>query len=163
MITPFAAVKAGFRNYVAFGGRATRPEFWWWTLFIIVGGLVSIVTGVAIASATGLAVFASLFPVFVLATLLPTIAVTSRSRHDIGKSGWWQLAWHTAWVLTRVIASGDPLLPRAVTLCVGIWAVIWLAKPSEPGANDFGPDPRMADEATATFPARNDRAAGANG
>ena len=162
MIELTAAVKAGFRNYAAFGGRATRAEYWWWMLFSIVGGLALGVIGSAIANATGLAAFASLFPPFILAILLPTLAVTSRRLHDIGKSGWWQLAWHTAWVLTRVLAAGDPLLPPAVTLCVGIWAIIWLAEPGEPGANDFGPAPRWTNDAATTFQERDDRSAGSN-
>lgn len=62
MITPIAAVKAGFRNYAAFGGRATRAEYWWWMLFFTVGGLALSVIGGAIANATGLVAFASLSP-----------------------------------------------------------------------------------------------------
>ncbi|MGN6742048.1 MAG: DUF805 domain-containing protein, partial [Amnibacterium sp.] len=27
------AIRSGFRNYAEFGGRASRPEFWWWILF----------------------------------------------------------------------------------------------------------------------------------
>ena len=162
MITPTAAVKAGFRNYAAFGGRATRAEYWWWMLFTVVGFPVLIVIGGAIANATGFGGIRLLIPLFALATLLPTLAITSRRLHDIGKSGWWQLAWHTAWVLTQVLAAGDPLLPPAVTLCVGIWAIIWLAKPGQPGANDFGPDPRREHAATATFPEQYSRAAESN-
>jgi len=30
------AVKSGFRNYANFKGRATRSEFWWWTLFTVI-------------------------------------------------------------------------------------------------------------------------------
>src|SRR6185437_15538021 len=32
-MTFFDAIKTVFRKYAEFGGRATRPEFWWWTLF----------------------------------------------------------------------------------------------------------------------------------
>ena len=189
MITPIAAVKAGFRNYAAFSGRATRAEYWWWMLFITVGGPVSDLVLFALTASfgrpAGLTEFAFLFtPLFALATLLPTFAVTSRRLHDIGKSGWWQLAWHTAWALTWMIAALvfliafiaynvylPPFLPAAavtflpalaVTLCVGIWAIIWLAKPGQPGANDFGPDPGGVNAAAATFPQRNDRAADSN-
>lgn len=37
------AIKAGFKNYANFRGRATRPEYWWFTLFAF---LVSIVANV---------------------------------------------------------------------------------------------------------------------
>lgn len=72
------AVKSSFRNYANFKGRATRSEFWWWTLFtVIVSAAVSGYSGVdSIASA---------------ALFLPSIAVGCRRMHDTGRSGWWQL------------------------------------------------------------------------
>ena len=44
---------------------------------------------------------------FSLATLLPTLAVTARRLHDIGKSGWWQLGWYAilfiAWLAAGIM------------------------------------------------------------
>src|SRR5215207_11740727 len=34
------AVKRGFRKYATFKGRASRSEYWWWTLFTFVVYLV---------------------------------------------------------------------------------------------------------------------------
>ena len=48
-----------------------------------------------------------LYTLFTLATLLPTLAVTTRRLHDIGKTGWWQLGWYainlTAWLTAGVM------------------------------------------------------------
>jgi len=71
------AVKSGFRNYANFKGRATRSEFWWWTLFTVI---VS-----AALSGYNLDSFAS------AALFLPSIAVGCRRMHDTGRRGWWQL------------------------------------------------------------------------
>ena len=30
------AIKSGFRKYATFSGRATRSEYWWWTLFTVI-------------------------------------------------------------------------------------------------------------------------------
>ena len=103
MISPIAAVKAGFRQYVRFGGRAARPEFWWWMLFVIIVGIVlSVCAG--IIGATANADYFLLSVLFGLATALSSLAITSRRLHDIGKSGWWQLTWYAiptlAWLLT---------------------------------------------------------------
>ena len=111
MITPLAAIKTGFRHYITFRGRATRPEFWYWMLFVALAALALTVGAVRIGSATNSATAAGyllLLPTaFILATLLPTLAITARRLHDIGKSGWWQLAWYTAgpllWVLPLVL------------------------------------------------------------
>ena len=61
------AISRGFTNYFTFSGRASRPAYWWWVLFTILIGLI---------------------PFAGLVTLIPTLAVTSRRFHDIGKSGW---------------------------------------------------------------------------
>ena len=35
------AVQSGFSNYAKFRGRAARSEFWWFQLFIVLGGIVA--------------------------------------------------------------------------------------------------------------------------
>lgn len=71
----FKAISSGFSNYTNFSGRARRSEFWWWTLFAILMGLLSIIPilGWLIA----------------LAMLLPNLAIQVRRLHDTGHSGWW--------------------------------------------------------------------------
>ena len=82
------AVPAVFRKYVVFNGRATRSEFWWWILFIVlVSVALSMVDGAVIAPMTGHEAFdrdagQPLQLGFNLATLLPTLAVTVRRLHD---------------------------------------------------------------------------------
>jgi len=73
------SIRTCFRKYADFNGRATRPEFWWWVLFVIV---VGIVLG---------SINERLAQLFSLAMILPNIAVTARRLHDIDRSGWWQL------------------------------------------------------------------------
>ena len=70
-----------FTKYADFTGRASRSEFWWWTLFVI---LASIATGLISDMVSAL---------FSLATLLPGLAVGARRLHDTDRSGWLQLLW----------------------------------------------------------------------
>ncbi len=106
------AVKVCFAKYVNFEGRATRPEFWYFLLFnLLVGTAAGIIDkeshGNAIGNLTGL--------VF----LLPSIAVTTRRLHDIGRSGWWQLIGLTG---------------------IGIFLLLfWYCMRGEPGSNAYGP------------------------
>lgn len=73
------AVFTCFSKYARFSGRASRAEFWWFTLFQLVVSVASAVLGDTLAALVSLAL------------LLPALAVSSRRLHDIGKSGWWQL------------------------------------------------------------------------
>lgn len=79
------AVKTCFNKYIDFSGRAARSEFWWYTLFIVVGGIVTS----AIDGMLGMAMAVN--GLFSLATLLPSISVTARRLHDTDRSGWWML------------------------------------------------------------------------
>ena len=75
------SIQLCFQKYADFNGRAKRPEYWWFELFLF---LVSMVLGVASDM---------LSAVFAIGTILPSLAVGARRLHDINKSGWFQLLW----------------------------------------------------------------------
>ena len=109
------------KRYTQFNGRASRSEFWWFQLFILIVSIPSYVLGfiagytdsqaLALAS-TGLNV------VMWLIFVLPTLAVTVRRLHDTDRSGWWLL-------LTLV-----PI--------VSLVLLVFLLLPGTPGGNRFG-------------------------
>ena len=73
------SIKACFAKYADFSGRANRPEYWWFMLFLV---LVSAGASMVSPVLSGL---------FSLGTLLPALAAATRRLHDTGRSGWWQL------------------------------------------------------------------------
>jgi len=73
------SIKVCFSKYADFNGRASRSEYWWFALFIV---LISLLAG---------AISQSFRMVLMLATLLPSIAVAARRLHDTNRSGWLQL------------------------------------------------------------------------
>jgi uncharacterized membrane protein YhaH (DUF805 family) len=73
------AVKACFRKYADFSGRATRTEYWWFFLAVLLGSAVAWLISLRI------------YTLFSVVTLLPMIAVGARRLHDTNRSGWWQL------------------------------------------------------------------------
>lgn len=73
------SIKVCFAKYADFTGRATRSEYWWFVLFVVVAGVAA-----SYISST-------LSVLFSLGTLLPMIAAATRRLHDTGRSGWWQL------------------------------------------------------------------------
>jgi uncharacterized membrane protein YhaH (DUF805 family) len=73
------SVKTCFTKYADFSGRASRSEYWWFALFIVIGNVV-------------LSYFSNIASLlFGLGTLLPSIAAAARRLHDTDRSGWMQL------------------------------------------------------------------------
>ncbi|MFG1294335.1 DUF805 domain-containing protein [Xanthobacter variabilis] len=137
------AVKTCLSKYVVFDGRATRSEFWWFELFVLllpiavsiivalfmgpmVGGMQTETFG-PMGHGWGMAMWGSygfgFLPHLVsLALFLPNLAVGVRRLHDVGRSGWWLLIMFI------------PLIGFLVLL-------FWWVQPSEPRDNAFGSAP----------------------
>jgi uncharacterized membrane protein YhaH (DUF805 family) len=98
--------------YAQFDGRASRSEYWWFYLFTVIAGLAAEIVGETVG------ILASFF------ILLPTLALTARRLHDVGRSGWWFL------LVFSVI--GIPIV------------LYWLVKDSDAGANKYGEGPARA-------------------
>ncbi|SIS86723.1 DUF805 domain-containing protein [Neptunomonas antarctica] len=78
------------RKYTVFTGRAGREEYWY---FVLINILISIAMGfidgfLGLGNGYGTGLLAGLYSLFVL---LPSIAVSVRRLHDIGRTGWWVL------------------------------------------------------------------------
>ncbi len=112
------------KKYAVFKGRATRREYWIFTLIntVITFGLIGIAA--VMASDTGepnpLLMMAA--TIFMLIILIPSFAVMARRLHDIDKSAWWMLLF---------------AIPLA-----GLILVVFSCLKGTDGENRFGPDPQ---------------------
>ena len=111
------AVKTVFARYVDFQGRSPRSEYWWFYLFTFICNIV-----INVVSAASPEVGLILIIIFVLATLIPSIAVSIRRLHDLDKSGWW-------------------ILIALVPIVGAILLIVWFCTKGTDGDNRFGPDP----------------------
>jgi uncharacterized membrane protein YhaH (DUF805 family) len=107
------AVSTCFSKYVTFQGRAARSEYWWWTLFVIIGYLIIFGVGIGLASMSDSGVPMFLPLVFMVAILLPSLAVLVRRLHDTDHSGWWFFIELVPiigplWLLYLLVISGTP-------------------------------------------------------
>lgn len=87
------SIKTCFSKYTNFDGRASRSEYWWFTLFtILVSFGEALIIDLSLPNNTSYQDTAAVVSLIVtLILFLPTIAVTTRRLHDVNKSGWWQL------------------------------------------------------------------------
>lgn len=110
------AVEHVFSNYAKFEGRARRSEFWYFQLFqyivLFVLGLLSVTGFLAV-----------LIPIYFLASFIPNLAVSWRRFHDVGRSGLW-------YFISYVPIVGLILM------------IVWLSQDSQPGNNQYGPNPK---------------------
>lgn len=106
-------------KYAQFKGRADKAEFWQYVLVYFLIGiaftlLMNIFGGIKILRG----LFMILNIVVMLALLIPSLAVSVRRMHDIGKAG--------GWILINLI----PLIGF-------IWFIVLAVQDSEPGTNRF--------------------------
>ena len=107
------------KKYAVFTGRARRKEYWMFVLFsVIVTIVLSLVEGIV----GGPGVLSGLYA---LAVLIPSIAVGVRRLHDTGRSGWW-------------------ILIGLVPLVGIIVLIVFFVADSQPGTNQYGPNPKGA-------------------
>ena len=113
----FDAIKTCCNKYAIFTGRARRSEYWFWVLFLFIVGRILNVVGapddmyphfldiwhIWLYSNKSLNIFS-------LVTLLPSLAVSVRRLHDIGKSGWnllWGFLPIIGWIVLLVYFCTD--------------------------------------------------------
>jgi uncharacterized membrane protein YhaH (DUF805 family) len=125
-----AAVKSFWSNYSNFKGRARRSEYWYVQLFLVLTNLAVAAIDLALMDgdvdrfiANGGGGIVGL--VWILATIVPALAVLVRRLHDIGKSGWWALILFVPFVGALVL-------------------LYFTVQDSQPDTNSFGPSPKHA-------------------
>lgn len=84
----FEAVAACLSKYADFKGRASRAEFWWFLLFLL---LASAFVNQMTASFFGQSAAYTVSSIFSLAMMIPTVSVAARRLHDMNHTGWWLL------------------------------------------------------------------------
>ncbi|QDH14187.1 DUF805 domain-containing protein [Formicincola oecophyllae] len=142
------------RRSLVFGGRATRREYGWfvfWAVLLVAGAWFAPLVGHEASVALGLFL------------ALPFLAATTRRLHDAGYSG--KLLASGLFLMMLAYGCTVPLensqgiqdlgpaaaVEKGITWFLGIFAlvggavlVLFMLRPSQPGANRFGPNPYAA-------------------
>jgi uncharacterized membrane protein YhaH (DUF805 family) len=131
-------------KFAQFDGRSRRTEYWMFALinFLVIIAL-AIVGGLGIAfmdhgSGIGAVLFVPL-GLYVLATIIPGLAVGVRRLHDSGKSGWLLLLLCVLGIIPIIGFIAN--IARIVLMCID----------SDPGMNQYGPNPKFASQAAGAY------------
>ena len=124
------ALGAFWSNYRNFRGRARRSEYWFIQLFLVATNLAAAVIDLALMDgdvdrfiANGGGGIVGL--IWIIATIVPALAVLVRRLHDTNRSGWWALI---------------GLIPIVGTIAILIFTVT----DSDQGENRYGSSPKDA-------------------
>lgn len=107
------------REYARFEGRARRKEYW---MFALINFAIALAIGLVETGLLG-ATFGIIGLIYLLAVLIPSLAVAVRRLHDTGRSGWWFLL---------------VFLPLIGALVL----IFFMVQDSQPGSNAYGPNPK---------------------
>ncbi len=113
------------KQYDDFSGRARRKEYWMFVLFNMIFAIVAMILDNVLGIAMEGIGYGPLYGLYVLAMLIPGLAVAVRRLHDVGKSGWMILI-----VLIPLIGA--------------IWLLVLMVTDSNPGENQYGQNPKEA-------------------
>ena len=135
-----------FKKYATFKGRASRSEYWWYSLF---ASLIALLGAVIANTLYGDPSELTLFDIVSLLLLLPGLAVSIRRLHDVNKSGWWLLYPWLGLILVPIASLFDDtsLMDSMVVISfslmtLGYLYVLYLAiKKSDSGENQHGKNP----------------------
>jgi uncharacterized membrane protein YhaH (DUF805 family) len=148
------------RLYRLIEGRASRREFWMFTLFvwIVAIAMVALLIGVAGASAltaggglnpmasgsllagagVGMIVVMMVFYVWALLTGVASLAVTIRRIHDLNYSGWFLVLYYVVLIVGAIIS-------KWLYLIIALGGLVAMCLPGTPGPNKYGKDSTTPD------------------
>ena len=142
-----SSIKTCFKKYIDFNGRASRSEFWYFTLLLVFGyfGLLLIVNywndsnlfyelSDSLYNSINYLIYGMFYGLPIIC-LIPFVSVTIRRIHDIGQSGFVILIFFVGFFIAFILKS--ELIVRIVFIILGVF----LTQKSV-GKNQFGPVPK---------------------
>ena len=79
------------KKYAVFNGRARRSEYWYFVLFNVIASILFAIVDYSIGTMDMDSGRGILGTIYSLGVIIPSIAVSVRRMHDVGKSGWFIL------------------------------------------------------------------------
>jgi uncharacterized membrane protein YhaH (DUF805 family) len=167
------AISTCCSKFFVFQGRASRSEFWYFRLFVVIYNItLAILVGIFPQSGAGLgAGIVIVMSIGALLLLMPDISVQVRRFHDHGISGFWLLPTYLIIPTIAILALYMNFSEEGLSLVSGqteafillgcLWSAGFLFNlivsilPGERGANKYGADPLEGNGSSSTSKAQS--------
>ena len=129
-----------FKLYGVFSGRSTREEYWMFTLvyfvtYLLLSGIAWLLNSDA---------FQIILTILSISVIVPSLSITARRLHDVGRSGWLQLTPYIGMIFAMIgIFQESKLLMISgaiFMLSLTVILLVFLVKPSDED-NVYGTKP----------------------
>src|SRR5690554_5219668 len=111
------------KQYTDFSGRARRKEYWMFALFNFIFAIIAFLLDNILGLTASPMGYGPFYGLYLIALIIPGLAVGVRRLHDIGKSGWMMLI-----LFIPIIGV--------------IWLLVLMLMDSVPGDNQYGANPK---------------------
>lgn len=147
------AVLVCLKKFFVFSGRASRSEFWYFFVFIV---LIGIVASIVDWQILGYDLSTGLGPIQFITRILdiPFLAVAWRRFHDVGRSGWWIVAGISLVAVTSLTEAvvgtiayrasllselpSEPIISYFIIAALLVFFYIMASLPGQNKKNNFG-------------------------
>ena len=117
------------KRYFRFSGRASRRELWMFALFSFIFAIVSFILDWLLIFALRNATFyygGAVYGLYLIAMLVPSLAVQARRLHDVDRSAWW--------LLLTLIPLGELVLLYWFIMPAAAWVCPYCGAPLQDGS-----------------------------
>lgn len=160
-MTPLDWARRPVEKYADFSGRASRPEYWWYSLALIVASIVVSIIESILGIDNMVGPYGPLSLILMLGLLVPGVAVTVRRLHDTDRSGWWILVAVIPYLIVGIMAGmagasgsmaalGSAGMASILAFVGLVVLLIFMVLPGTPGDNRYGPPPTATGGSAAT-------------
>lgn len=111
------------KQYADFSGRARRKEYWMFALFNFIFAIIAFLLDNILGLTASPMGYGPFYGLYLIALIIPGLAVGVRRLHDIGKSGWMMLI-----LFIPIIGV--------------IWLLVLMLMDSVHGDNQYGANPK---------------------
>ena len=114
------------KNYATFQGRARRREYWMFVLFNMIFMIVAMILDNILGTTFSEGYYGFIYLIYALALMLPSLAVSVRRLHDVGKSGGF-------------------IFIALIPIVGAIWLLVLTCTDGNPGSNNYGDSPKTVE------------------